>query len=691
MTTTLDPRSTTGVPEPLVNYDEPPRRSPPMLAVGPLAWVRNNLFSSLLDTIITIVTAVIVVSILVSFLVWAIGQAEWFVIIYNLRLLLLGRYPAAQNWRVLVLTLITAFSIGVTLAAYTRVSRKVVAGVAVGLALLFVIPPVIWATVPATPSYLAAGNVEIASGSAKETPQPMVGFIARAGETFSVGFADQFAANDQALEDVRGFSDKATSLVANAAATRLTTAARVNDLNAQLSSDLLTAGQRSRLEIQLGKLTVPPPISETYPINQSAINVRILRGTTMEPVAEGTLSADSAPISVTLPEDGWYVLEKTPVDEDNPGVALLEVYGIGPLLERQLTRSGEEDAEGNIPAAQRISQYVRLTDGFTTEELRPQFDGSNVPMSTTIDQGYRLDHTFGDYLRLYVTQFFDLIKLPLTLIVIVGAVGYVAARFADRTFSPAEKPHKTSRRASTWLIIASPVIMFGLVYGVGNILPLTDTRLWGGLLLTIMLTLVSSVASFPIGVALALGRRSKLPIISGASTIYIEFVRGVPMITVLFMAQLLVPLVNPALAEMPNVFRAMIAITLFNAAYLAENIRGGLQSIPPGQEEAAKALGLNGLQITLYITLPQALRAILPALVGMVISLFKDTSLVAIVGLLDLTGMAQAIVTQTEFLGLRRETLLFITIIYFVVSYVIAAVSRRIEVSGAGKARMRLI
>jgi general L-amino acid transport system permease protein len=233
--------------------------------------------------------------------------------------------------------------------------------------------------------------------------------------------------------------------------------------------------------------------------------------------------------------------------------------------------------------------------------------------------------------------------------------------------------------------------MFGLVYGVGSILPLTDTRLWGGLLLTIMLTLVSSVASFPLGVALALGRRSKLPIVSGASTLYIEFVRGVPMITVLFMAQLLVPLINPALAEMPNVFRAMIAITLFNAAYLAENIRGGLQSIPPGQEEAAKALGLNSLQVTMYITLPQALRAILPALVGMVISLFKDTSLVAIVGLLDLTGMAQAIVTQTEFLGLRRETLLFITIIYFVVSYVIAAVSRRIEVSGAGAARMRLI
>ena len=119
--------------------------------------------------------------------------------------------------------------------------------------------------------------------------------------------------------------------------------------------------------------------------------------------------------------------------------------------------------------------------------------------------------------------------------------------------------------------------MFGLVYGVGNVLPLTDTRRWGGLLLTLMLTLVAVIASFPIGVGLALGRRSDLPVIKFVSTVYIEVVRGVPLITVLFMAQLLLPLGQPGgWPSMPNVFRAMVAITLFNAAYLAENIRGGL-------------------------------------------------------------------------------------------------------------------
>jgi general L-amino acid transport system permease protein len=231
------------------------------------------------------------------------------------------------------------------------------------------------------------------------------------------------------------------------------------------------------------------------------------------------------------------------------------------------------------------------------------------------------------------------------------------------------------------------VVAFLLIYGVGDILPITDTRRWGGLLLTMMLTAVGIVASFPLGVLLALGRRSELPVVRTASIVYIEFVRGVPLITVLYMAQLLVPLVNPSLAEVDNVFRAMVGIILFSAAYLAENVRGGLQSIPPGQEEAAKAIGLSSVQITLHILLPQALRAVIPALVGQFISLFKDTSLVAIVGLIDLTGISQSVTAQTEFLGLRRESYLFITIIYFVFSYWMAHVSRRLESTGSGAAR----
>jgi general L-amino acid transport system permease protein len=275
--------------------------------------------------------------------------------------------------------------------------------------------------------------------------------------------------------------------------------------------------------------------------------------------------------------------------------------------------------------------------------------------------------------------------------VIAVFAGYIGGVFINNTFSPRERPRQASTRIATWMLIVAPILMFVFVYGLGNILPLSDTARWGGLLLTLMLTVVGIIASFPIGVLLALGRRSSLPVISTFCTLYIEFVRGVPLITVLFMAQLLVPLVNPSLASTPGAFRAMIAVLLFSAAYLAENTRGGLQSIPPGQEEAAKALGLSGWQATLYITLPQALRAVIPAMVGSFISLYKDTSLVAIVGLLDLLGMSKNVVAQTEFLQRQREVLLFIVIIYFLVSYSMSTLSKRIESSGAGKAMAKKI
>ena len=151
--------------------------------------------------------------------------------------------------------------------------------------------------------------------------------------------------------------------------------------------------------------------------------------------------------------------------------------------------------------------------------------------------------------------------------------------------------------------------------------------------------------------------------------------------------QLMIPLINPAFAQVPGTIRALVAVIMFSAAYLAENVRGGLQSLPPGQTEAARALGMAAWQITLLITLPQALRAVIPALVGQFIALFKDTSLVAIVGLIDLTGFVNIMAVQAEFIGTRAEGLLFITLIYFVFSYVMSYISRLLEASGSGSTR----
>jgi general L-amino acid transport system permease protein len=207
-------------------------------------------------------------------------------------------------------------------------------------------------------------------------------------------------------------------------------------------------------------------------------------------------------------------------------------------------------------------------------------------------------------------------------------------------------------------------------------------------MLTILLTVVGIVASFPLGVLLALGRRSELPVVKWICTLFIETVRGVPLITILFMSKHIVPFFSSALANMDLTVRMMVGMTLFSAAYLAENVRGGLQIIPHGQIEAARALGMNPLVTTTFIVLPQALRAVIPAIVGQFIALFKDTSLVAVVGLFELVGIVDAIVSsQPAYRPYQREAYIFIAIVYFVISYAMSDVSRRLETSGAGSVR----
>lgn len=214
---------------------------------------------------------------------------------------------------------------------------------------------------------------------------------------------------------------------------------------------------------------------------------------------------------------------------------------------------------------------------------------------------------------------------------------------------------------------------------------------YGGLLLTILLAVVGITFSFPLGLGLALGRRSSLPVVKYFCIAYIEMIRGVPLISILFMAMIVLPLFLPLGMPSPtNVTRAMVGITLFSAAYLAENVRGGLQSVPNGQYEAADALGLSTWNKYRMIILPQALRAVIPAIVGQFIALFKDTSLVALVGLVDLLGIARSIIQQPEWVntpgGITREVYVAIAVIYFIFSSGMSWSSRQLEARlGVGK------
>lgn len=295
------------------------------------------------------------------------------------------------------------------------------------------------------------------------------------------------------------------------------------------------------------------------------------------------------------------------------------------------------------------------------------------------------------------------------------------------------------RRILTILWLLSPIVTFWLLKGDGTILEsLNPNNAWGGLLLTLILAVFGIVASFPLGLMLALGRRSTIrgipawvawpvaiaatiyffststqtnlelarsgserilsfwplviPVITYlflryfkgnvvalACTIYIECVRGVPLITVLFMSIILFPIFLPPGVEILGTWRVMVAVALFAAAYLAENVRGGLQAIPKGQYEAADAIGLNTFQKYRLIVLPQALRVVIPAIVGQFIGLFKDTTLIAIVGLIELLGAANLISAQQDWLGIRREPYVFIALIYFVGNAIMAWYSRRLE------------
>jgi general L-amino acid transport system permease protein len=218
-----------------------------------------------------------------------------------------------------------------------------------------------------------------------------------------------------------------------------------------------------------------------------------------------------------------------------------------------------------------------------------------------------------------------------------------------------------------------------LIGGGLRVLEPVEVNLWNGLLLTVLIAVIGIIASFPLGVLLALGRQSAMPLIRWFCILYIEIVRGLPLVGILFMAQVMLPLFFPPEITLNQVARVIAAFILFSAAYLAENVRGGLQSVPRGQIEAAKALGLSTPLIILFVVLPQALRAVIPAIVGQFIGLLKDTSLVSIAGLVELMGISRSILSQPDFIGRNAEVYLFVGLIYWVFCYAMSQGSQQLE------------
>jgi general L-amino acid transport system permease protein len=229
----------------------------------------------------------------------------------------------------------------------------------------------------------------------------------------------------------------------------------------------------------------------------------------------------------------------------------------------------------------------------------------------------------------------------------------------------------------SWIIglFVMGLLLKGGLFG----LPPVESTKWSGLPLTLLLSVFGLTAAYPLGVLLALGRQSRMPAIKALSVVYIETIRGVPLISLLFMSSVMFPLFLPEGITINNILRAQVAIILFTAAYIAEVVRGGLQAISRGQYEAAESLGLNYYQKMRLIVLPQALKIVIPPSVGILISAFKDTSLVVIIGLFDLLKTTQSTLSDPRWMGFSVEAYIFIALIYFTGCFSMSSYSRRLE------------
>ncbi|MCG6873091.1 MAG: amino acid ABC transporter permease [Gammaproteobacteria bacterium] len=222
------------------------------------------------------------------------------------------------------------------------------------------------------------------------------------------------------------------------------------------------------------------------------------------------------------------------------------------------------------------------------------------------------------------------------------------------------------------------VVATWLLHG-GWGLPVVETTRWGGLMLTLVVAAVGMACSLPLGILLALGRQSELPVVRAVCVAFIEFWRGVPLITVLFMASVMLPLFLPEGVSFDKLLRALIGVTLFESAYMAEVVRGGLQAIPRGQYEAAAAIGLGYWRRMGLVVLPQALRLVIPGIVNTFIALFKDTTLVLIIGLFDLLGMVQAAIADPAWLGYSVEGYVFAAAVFWLFCFGMSRYSQALE------------
>lgn len=691
----------------VASENPPEARRPPIAETGAIRWARENLFKTRYDIVLTVVVAGLVGLFLISFFDWVIFKAQWEVAFLNLRTHSLGlSFPRDQIWRVDLVVLIVVFLSFFSVAVWGKMSAFVRWVVLVVLAAMYIVP-ILAGFVPKT-----AVNVWVQEGFVR-----VLNFTADADQTI------EFTVLPQMDEDTFTVAGLVPGYYEN------------NNRQAGTSFD--TFNERSANVVSFG--TVDP--------TEYDLNFRIVvvgrNGNILETSDFTGGTADEFTFEWTAPRDGWYATF-VEFDEDAPGVgsAWLRLDNIEVFRSTPKGRADIAERYGETPEAGEVAEFCnncvttttrnnlrfegrRTLGEFVSLQMAPamlETRGLFTNMVIAGAIGYllglaMLNLSFGApdtirtaertvtsgggflillYLGVQFSLFFNPGAVALNQIsfLIFGTLVVVALLYAALQFIKGDRRDVSRGLVILWLI-SIPVIWtmltgFAAIGGEPNTrFPVINSQNYGGMLLTLMLSAVAIVLSFPLGVLLALGRQSDLPVVSLTCTLFIELVRGVPLITLLFFGRFILPFFGFGLGDVDLIVRTMVMLTLFTAAYMAEVVRGGLQIIPKGQIEAAQALGLNALWTTIFIKLPQALRAVIPAIMGQSVSLFKDTSLVFIIGLFEMLGTMNQVLSdaQTGYTIFTREGYLYVGIAYFLFAYLMADISRRVERTGAGSFR----
>ncbi len=638
--------------------DAPPSRRPPALTIGPAGWLRKNLFSSVGNTLITVITVAVIAAFFYELITWSVAKAEWNVVNNTTRLMMVGLYPVDQIWRIELIAVLLVFLSGLGLGVWGGNARGFFITSLMIIIAALIIP-------------IGAERIEAPPVRFLITPTDAIGpmlFVGDQGDTVRLAVEpidDNAIANETApfvgyIENSPG-SSSSRALWNNAKAQVVAGSLDLTNYNLQLTVQLLDANGKV-LEEQLSTPERRRVNFEFELPDDDWYYVQVLRDETGEAIYD-TVDGVQLPIAParSLP---------------NTGYAWVRIDGVT-TMSSQLTDVEQRTKKyGDVPAVQcpTATECRRLV---LEENVR--FEGAR---------------SFKAFLKTQLDPFLQEIIVSLIVGFAVMLTAYAIGNFAKQSRSPDSKKVVSRFTIIGWVVFfpLSWILLSGFEdpNSVHPFLRMPEVAqsLWGGLILTIVLTFVSLTVAFPIGILLALGRRSKLPIISIFCILFIEIVRGVPLITILFMAKFIVPYFAKSMSDTELLIRLLVGLTLFTAAYNAEIIRGGLQIIPKGQIEASQALGLNPFSTNLFIVLPQALRAVIPAMMSQSVSLFKDTTLVSIVGLFEFLGMIELIVNgQQIYRPYQREAYLFVGVIYFIISYIMSSLSRRLEESGAGTVR----